>query len=470
MTWTKGARIARGALAAASLAAAGLPSVPARAEPAVFEVGAASRDISPNPTVAPPDGQVWLGGFGFGRADRRSTGVAFPIKVRAMVVSNGTETVALGINETQGMFAAYESGPYGLDDMRASIEVQTGIAADHVILGSNHSHRGPDTTGVWGGVPDSYLKFIRDQMVGAVADAYESREPATILAASIDAPETYGGFTIDAPEQDVIDSVVRVLQARSVAEPDRTIVTFVEAPYHSTNYGGDPTIHPDWPGVLSERLADTYGGEGFGWEGDIGRQYGAGDGPIFDAVQRAMAAAEPLADPTVDGRVRFFTEPITNPVYTYFLVAAYHGSTATCAVDPGTPYTLCTPVGRSTRPPYATAASIGTYASVLRIGEVLVAGGPGEVYPNVQKGLVERVGARHHFFLGLAQDQLGYLIAPATSWPFVVPQGGDNGLFNASPTIGDHLMCTQLALAAEVGFALSDAGPSYCPALTATDG
>src|SRR5213592_4055977 len=105
-------------------------------KPAVFEVGASVRDISPNPTVAPPDGSVWLGGFGFGRADRRSTGVNMPISARAMVISNGADTVAFAINETQGMFASYSSGPYGLDDMRSEIHAETGIPLDHIVLGS----------------------------------------------------------------------------------------------------------------------------------------------------------------------------------------------------------------------------------------------------------------------------------------------------------------------------------------------
>src|SRR5215510_9118031 len=68
-------------------------------------VGAAKRDITPSLATAPPDGQVYLGGYGLGPV-RRSTGVLAPIFVRAFVVSNGTDIVAFVENETQGAFAA----------------------------------------------------------------------------------------------------------------------------------------------------------------------------------------------------------------------------------------------------------------------------------------------------------------------------------------------------------------------------
>jgi hypothetical protein len=71
-------------------------------------------------------------------------------------------------------------------------------------------------------VPDSYLKFVKDQLVGAVVDAYNAREPATLWVASENAPETYSGDRWNAPEQDIIESTVRVLQAKRVSTPPRS--------------------------------------------------------------------------------------------------------------------------------------------------------------------------------------------------------------------------------------------------------
>jgi hypothetical protein len=259
-----------------------------------------------------------------------------------------------------------------------------------------------------------------------------------------------------------------------LASPHQVLATFVEAPYHPTAYGSARTIDPDWPGHLAAKLEATYGGAGIGWQGDIGRQYAAFGGDdttnaIFAAAQSALEAGQKLKDASIDGRVTFFTEPVTNAVYMYFLSAANAATPATCAPPPAFGVSLCTPVGRTTTPPYGGAAVIGSQATVLRVGDVLFAGAPGEAYPNIKKSLVENVAASQHFFLGLAQDQLGYLIAPASSWAAVVPQGGDNGLFNASPTIGDHVECTQLAAARAVGLRVTAETPE-CVALTRTDG
>jgi hypothetical protein len=57
--------------------------------------------------------------------------------------------------------------------------------------------------------------------------------------------------------------------------------------------------------------------------------------------------------------------------------------------------------------------------------------------------------------LGLANDQLGYLIAPATYVPVIAAEAAvnDNIIFNVSATIGDHVMCAGIRMAGAVGFA-----------------
>jgi hypothetical protein len=62
--------------------------------------------------------------------------------------------------------------------------------------------------------------------------------------------------------------------------------------------------------------------------------------------------------------------------------------------------------------------------------------------------------AREVIQLGLANDQLGYLIAPARYVPVIAAEApvNDNIIFNVSPTIGDHVMCADIRLAWDVGF------------------
>jgi hypothetical protein len=84
------------------------------------------------------------------------------------------------------------------------------------------------------------------------------------------------------------------------------------------------------------------------------------------------------------------------------------------------------------------------------------------------------------FTFGLANDQLGYLIAPASEYPWINYSnvGNDNGFFNVSAQYGDHLYCTETAAAIAIGFKATNDPQPYgphaqapvCPALTGTDG
>ena len=269
-----------------------------------------------------------------------------------------------------------------------------------------------------------------------------------------------------------------MLQAKRTSDSS-PIVTFIEAPYHPTNYCGSSCtiLHPSWPGVVSKMASDEFGGIGFAWQGDIGRQPSTGADVIYPAAQAALAAANPITDDTIAGRVQLIAEEVTNPVYIWFLNGAYAAGTlpggGTCT--PGLAlggFSLCSPVGRANTPPYG-AGLVGTFwATSFRIGSVLFSGGPGEVYPNLQAQIMSSVGATEHFYLGLAQDQVGYIIGPTTSWAQVNAErdskANDNGLFNAGPTLGDHLTCTHIQGAAILGFTVTDV-PSYCSVVTASD-
>ena len=106
-------------------------------------------------------------GRGRGRADRRARD-----RLR-----RGKTAIAIADIETQGMFAAYEDGPYGLDDIAQQVEQRTKgkLPADHILIASDHTHSGPDTIGAWGGVSNEYLQYIHDQTVDAIVAAFNSR-------------------------------------------------------------------------------------------------------------------------------------------------------------------------------------------------------------------------------------------------------------------------------------------------------
>lgn len=458
-----------------------------------YLVGAATRDITPT-------GIVNLGGFGLGdgtvipdaivsRGGRgQSTGER--IMVRAMVVDDGVKAVAVADLEVQGWFAAYQDSEMGLQDMAAQIAREVPrLPVGQIVLASDHSHSAPDTLGVWGGPTPGYLQLVKTQVVEAVKAAYASRVFADLKAGHSDASDlVYNQSCTEAlnqskqadyPGPEVCatpgkDGMVRVLQATtpSGAHP----VTYMVFAAHATAGGGNG-LHGDWPQFLSEALSKQYGGVGLAMVGALGGTqpcrtacaftkstnpgYGASDRKTalvlnYGAhVASALSSAKPVKGP-VAGAQAFIREPITGPAVTALFTAGKHAGAE---------------LMRSRKSPWVNAQTIRTVVGVLRIGDVILAATPGEGFPRIRQDIADAVGAgaQEVMTLGLANDQLGYLISPASYVPIIAAQVpvNDNIIFNVSPTIGDHVACADITLVGMLGLRVTP--PLTCAPFTLED-
>jgi hypothetical protein len=423
-----------------------------------FLVGAAKRDITPTQATAPPDGNVYLGGYGVGPV-RLSTGVLAPIYVRAFVVSNGTDVVAFVQNETQGAFAGYKQGPFGLIDIGAAVEAATGgrIPRSHVIVGSDHSHAGPDTSGVWGGLPDSYLQYLKDETVGAITDALAALTPATLAVGTTDATDL-ARSQFQEPPNDVIDGELRVLLA---TDPDgsRHRAILINYAAHATVMGsGNTQISADWPGPVATQAENALGidtavvmmgacGRTQPDRGDFGNtdaerlsNYAAA---VSERVEQALANLVEVSGTEIGATQLFLREPFNNRLVPADLLREL--------------------VSRSDQPPWFEGDAVGTVVSSARVGNVLFSAMPGEGYPAIQFAMEDGISALEHFIFGVANDQLGYLIAPESGYEQVAAAApdNDNAIFNVSPSIGDHVMCTLLKAARATGWTV-DSEPATC--------
>ena len=125
---------------------------------------------------------------------------------------------------------------------------------------------------------------------------------------------------------------------------------------------------------------------------------------------------------------------------------------------------------RSRQNPWVVGNTIRTVTSAIRVGGVLFSGTPGEGFPAIGTGVRDAVEDEQEVIqLGLANDQLGYLIAPAHYVPIIAAEApvNDNIIFNVSPTIGDHVMCSNIRLALATGF--EGASPATCAGYDAAD-
>src|SRR5204862_4505524 len=120
---------------------------------------------------------------------------------------------------------------------------------------------------------------------------------------------------------------------------------------------------------------------------------------------------------------------------------------------------------RSHDNPWMVATRVRTTTSARRVGGVLFSGTPGEGFPAIGNGVRDSVTDEQEVVqLGLANDQLGYLIAPVSYVPVIAAEApvNDNIIFNVSPTIGDHVMCSDIGLSLSLGF-LGQSPPECAP-------
>lgn len=386
-----------------------------------------------------------------------------PIYVRAFVISDGTHTVAFADNETQGSFAAYKKGPWGHTDTRLTVAAVTAglIPADHIVINSCHSHSGPDTSGVFGGLPNAYLAYIKDQTVGAIIDAWQAMRPAQLRVGTVNAGE-YLHSQFGQPPNDQVDQDLRVLVAADPADPTKVQAVMINYAAHATIMGADNLkVSSDWPGVAATKVEQALGIDtAVVMVADVGRTQPNGEvgtdqyqqlddyaTKISGKALQAVSASEPVNGTDIAANQLFLRDAYNNP----FFPAAL----------------LLKAVSRSNQPPWATSTAgttiIGTVVSAIKVGDVFFAAEPGEGYPPIFFELQQRVDAHHRFVFGLANDQLSYLISPQEGYDQVkaaAPQN-DNALFNVSPAIGDHVMCTLFKVSRNLGYTLP-ADPDKC--------
>src|SRR3954454_22131586 len=436
-----------------------------------YRVGVASRSINPDAAGSYAKQPGYLGGYGIGSKPisdgRPATGILGDgLHVRAFAVSDGKHPFAIADIEAQGWFAATRDGPYGLIDMRKAVEQRTGgaLKASQVVVQSDHTHGGPDPMGVWGRVPVEYRKMIVDRTVDAIVEAYKSMRPGRLYYGTADGRDLLSNqFDYDEANK-VMDSDVRVLQARD--SRGRAFATLLNFSAHPTVLGSSNTkVTGDWVSAANQQLPKAFGGQAMTVVGTLGRTQPADRGcsdpsvpagekrdlcsindyaaRVVSRAKEAAAAAKPITgDPRVGADSYLITDPSSNALLLGLLVA-------------GKPVGV--PINRSLTPPWETGNVIGTVVGAARIGDVLMLTMPGEAYPQIPLKVRSIVPARGYMTAGLADDQLGYLIAPFEAYPEpirrsffnqrgdqVSPIDNDNYFFNVSHTMGERVTCSLL--------------------------
>jgi len=389
----------------------------------------------------------WIAGFGYKRA---ANGMHDDLWARTMVIDDGRTRIAVVSVDVIGLFHSE------VIDIRRMLSEDLGIT--YLTVASTHTHEAPDTMGIWGssyvksGVNKQWREYIKRRVVQSVAEAVGSMRPA-ILKFSQNL--TDGGDTVaDTREPRVFDNGLRILQAVD-AEDGHTLGTLIQWSNHpETLWGGNLLISSDFPHYIREAVEkgvyndgdlveEGLGGVAVYVNGAIGGlmttnpSLGVKD-PFSDTVysQPSFEKARALGDTVgliilrtmrdepvvvkeagISLRAKTFTVPLAN---TLFRLGSVLG-----VLDTGMS-------GWMKKRTEGAVWSIGPaeflqipgelYPEILNGGIVALPGRDYETAPVETPPLRELMGGSFRFAIGLANDEIGYII-PKSQWdakkPFV---------------------------------------------------
>jgi hypothetical protein len=412
------------------------------ASAADLSVGFAEADITPK--VDDPKRPVWMAGYGPGRQAEK---VHDPLMVRALVLSDGKQKIAIACADLVGL--QYPT----VQQIRAQLK---GI--DYVLVSSTHNHEAPDVIGIWGrsfaqrGVDDDYIKLVVDQTVAAIRTAEKQLAKASAGYGTAEDESLLG----DSRKPDVRDGVLRVLKFTSGT---KTAGLLVQWNCHPECLGSkNKQLTADFVAATVEKLKRVHGCPVVYVSGAVGGLMAPPDGVIHDKsgkellegdfeyarvygeasadlATKAIAAARPIELTPFTIAARPIAVLVTNPYYRTAQtlgVVKRGGLVWQGDVDKrGAAMTSKTA---------NEAMAVESEVAYLQLGELSVAGIPGEIYPELVYGkypaqaepgidfpsaklepaVVEILPSKKWLLIGLANDELGYII-PQRQWDNVAP-------------------------------------------------
>jgi hypothetical protein len=336
---------------------------------------------------------VFLAGFG---QNRLAQTVHDDLSVRALTLKDENTSLILVALDLIGFIR--------LDVMQVAQRIQAKAPGVNVIIASTHTHHGPDTIGLWGpdanhsGVDKAYIEFLKDKIVTTILSSMENLQTVSLQATSVHVR----GVAKNARDPDILDDELTVAQFCHI-ETLLPVVTLVNFPCHpEVLWEYNPHITADYPGVLRREVERITHAPCIFFSGALG---GMMTPDVVDhsfeesdrmGLKLAQAGMEALnitqmvdASPAISLVKVEITPKLTNILYKL----AFR---------------------RKLMPDVRNRdGRITTEVNLLKIGSLWLVTVPGELLPKlglVLKDRMRKAGAEVAGVIGLANDELGYIL------------------------------------------------------------
>lgn len=435
----------------------------ARADPRPLRVGFGRQTI--NPDLTNPARPVYIAGFD---QNRTATGLHDDLEAVACVIDDGHSRVGFVSLDAIGFFH---------DDVIAvRRRLPPALDLDYTIIASTHNHSTPDLMGLWGphplksGVDPAYREQVIAACVATLGAAVAALEPARVAFHEIPVPA--GGLVKDTRQPVVFDPDLRAMHFTRPADGTTvgTVVTWGNHP--ETPWSRNTELTSDFCGVLRRCLEHGVVQDGKVLEPGLG-----GTHCYLTAAVGGLMTTSPdvvVRDPYLDtdfqkpdhAKSRAVGRQLASRLLPRLrdpaVVATNHAPIAlrarTVLLPVDNPVFLLAPVLGLLDRGHTGWRKLRTEVAVLQFGEAGLACVPGEIYPELVNGGIERapggdfdtepvevpvirdfMPGRVRFLLGLANDEIGYII-PRSEWDDAPPYlyGAPRKPYGEINSLGPH--------------------------------
>jgi len=403
-----------------------------------IRAGAARTEITPD---LKKHGPVYMAGFG---NHRIATGIHDQLYARCLALSAAGQTLVLCGVDSIGLFT--DDVELIRTDVKKRLATQKKNTAGsvNVVVASTHDHQAPDTMGLWGpaegqsGINDAYNAFVVERVAQTAAEAVRHLKPAIVIMGQAH-PSDLDTLVHDDRPPEVHDAGVIVLRATTVKGV--TIGTLVNWANHPETLGSKNTlITADYPHFLCSQIEQQFDGVAVFLNGAVGGMQSplgatvpdpatgrpAPENSFLKAELIGRRVAEVAASAVRGGhtisadRIEFQEARVEIPI-------SNQGFQLAAKADLYKGRKKMTPSG-ATNTPVGLARLSSRGKPFLEIALV-----PGELYPELSVGGVERYSgadfpdapiekpikqlmtAEYKMLVGLADDEIGYII-PKAEW------------------------------------------------------